>query len=281
MALASVVIPAHDEARGIGRTLAALREGLAGHDLDIVVVCNGCTDSTARAARVAEPRARVLEIPEPSKAAAVRVGNAATDVFPRVHLDADVVLTGASVLALVAALDGGAVLAAGPRRVLVMDGVHPVVRWYYDVWQQLPQVRGGLFGRGVIALSREGQGRVDTLPGLMSDDLVVSDAFAESERVVVAAAEALVRPPRRVRDLVRRRVRVATGNAQADAAGVRRGTSTTGWGTLAGLVRERPALAPRLPVFLAVTVLGRVGARRAVRAGDFTTWRRDESSRAG
>ena len=93
MAVASVVIPAHNEAATIGRNLRALREG-TGADLDVVVVCNGCTDRTADEARAADPSARVIEIPQPSKVEAVRVGNAATDVFPRIHLDADIELNG-------------------------------------------------------------------------------------------------------------------------------------------------------------------------------------------
>jgi hypothetical protein len=84
MAVASVVIPAHNEAATIGRNLRALRQG-TGTDLDVVVVCNGCTDRTADEARAADPGARVIEIPQPSKVEAVRVGNAATDVFPRIH----------------------------------------------------------------------------------------------------------------------------------------------------------------------------------------------------
>jgi hypothetical protein len=38
-------------------------------------------------------------------------------------------------------------------------------------------------------------------------------------------------------------------------------------------------LAVRLPVFIGVGFLSRLLARRAVRAGDFQTWLRDESSR--
>jgi hypothetical protein len=48
---------------------------------------------------------------------------------------------------------------------------------------------------------------------------------------------------------------------------------------LLGLARREPRLAVRIPLFLAVAVLARATARRAVRAGDFTTWLRDESSR--
>jgi glycosyltransferase involved in cell wall biosynthesis len=279
-ALAGVVIPAHNEERVIARTLLRLAVGVGPEDLDVVVVCNGCTDRTAEVVRSVAPRARVLEVPEPSKVEAFRVGNAALTIYPRVHLDADVAISGADVVNLVRPLQKGTVLATAPQRVLVKDRSSPLVRWFYDVWEQLPQVRAGLFGRGVIALSEEGQRRVDALPRLMSDDLGMSEVFAADERRVVLTAFAEVHAPGTLRDLVRRRVRVATGNAQASRLGVRRPESSTTWATLARVAASRPVLAPRLPLFVLVGVVARLQSRRAVRAGDFTTWLRDESSRA-
>jgi hypothetical protein len=275
--VASVVIPAHDEERGIARSLAALLDGSG--PFDVVVVCNGCTDRTAEVARRFEPQVRVLEIAEASKAAAVRTGNTATAVFPRLHLDADVVVTGADLLRLLEPLDRPGMLATAPRRVVPRDGCSPVVRWYYDVWEQLPQVDGGLFGRGAFVLTRAAQDRVSALPAVMSDDLAVSDAFDDHERVVVDAATVTVWPPRTVRDLLRRRVRVATGTRQAGQQGVRRRESVTRPGTLVEMARRRPVLLPRIAVFVAVTVVARLRARRFTRSGDFTTWQRDESSR--
>jgi Glycosyl transferase family 2 len=279
-AIASVIIPAHNEARGILRTLERLYEGVTPDELDVVLVCNGCTDDTAARVRAHHRSVRVIEIPEPSKAAAVAVGNAAAAVCPRVHLDADVQLSGASLRALIAPLRRGEALATAPRRVLDRTGSSLMVRWYYDVWERLPQVRGGLFGRGVFALSAEGQRRVSSLPALMSDDLAVSEAFAADERSVIEEASVVVVPPRTLRDLVRRRVRVATGIAQASAVGACGPDSQTSLGTLARLGVAEPRLAARIPVFVSVAVIAKVKARPAIRAGDFTTWLRDESSRA-
>ena len=279
MAVASVVIPAHNEAATIGRNLRALRRGTRDDDLEVVVVCNGCTDQTAEAARAADPRARVIEIDEPSKAEAVRVGNTATEVFPRVHLDADIELSGTDLLSLLEPLSRRGVLATGPRRDVPKTGCSRWVRWYYEVWESLPQVESGLFGRGVVALSEEAQARVSALPRMLSDDLGMSDAFSAQERCVVSTAVAVVHPPRTVRDLVRRRIRISTGNTQAARLGVRRPASRTRLRTLLALSVSRPGLALRVPVFLGVHVAALVGARRAVRAGDFTSWQRDESSR--
>lgn len=279
-AAASVVIPAHNEERGISRTLTALHDGLAEGDLAVIVVCNGCTDATAAVVRRGFPSVRVLEIPEASKALAVEVGNAAAEVFPRVHLDADVAITGRSVQALIAPLSTGTLLATAPRRTLATAGCSALIRAYYYVWERLPQVQAGLFGRGVFALSAEGQRRVSAQPRLMSDDLAASEAFAPHERAVIGSATVTVVPPRRTRDLIRRRVRVVTGNAQATAAGVRGAESATTLGTLWRMARREPGVALRLPVFVGVAVVAKLGAGRAVRAGDYTTWLRDESSRA-
>ncbi|WP_374458208.1 glycosyltransferase family 2 protein [Nocardioides sp.] len=280
MAVASVIIPAHNEAATIGRNLLALREGTQGTDLDVVVVCNGCTDQTAEVARRADPLARVIEIKQPSKAEAVRVGNTATDVFPRVHLDADIELSGTAVMQLLEPITHDNVLATAPRRDVPKASCSRWVRWYYDVWEALPQVESGLFGRGVVVLSEQAQARVTALPRMMSDDLGMSDSFSGDERRVVPGAVAVIHPPRTVRDLVRRRIRIATGNTQAAQLGVRRPASRTRLRTLLGLAVSRPGLALRLPVFLGVHVAARLGARRAVRSGDFTTWQRDESSRS-
>lgn len=279
MAVASVVIPAHNEAASIGRSLRALRKGVGDGDLDVIVVCNGCTDRTAEVARRADPGARIIEIDQPSKSEAMRVGNAATHVFPRVHLDADIELSGTALLELVGPIAREEVLATAPLRSLPRTGCSRCVRWYYDVWEMLPQVEAGLFGRGVVVLSEDGEARVQQLAEVLNDDLAMSDAFSADERRVVASAVAVVRPPRTVRDLVRRRIRVATGNQQAAHLGVRRASSRTSVRTLLGLAVTRPAVAVRMPVFLGVYGVAALGARRAVRAGDFRTWQRDESSR--
>lgn len=313
--VASVVVPAHDEERTIGRLLDALCAvpGL----LEIVVACNGCTDGTARVA--ARYPVTVLDLPEPSKAAALRAGDEVARAFPRVYLDADVEITADGVARLAAAVDQGVtdsvepervavgtwgaadgvgqdraasvgagggrgdrarVAVAAPVRVMPRTGVTLLARWYYDVWEALPAVREGLFGRGVLAVSREGARRVAALPRMMADDLVLSEAFAPAERMVVPEVAVVVHPARTLRDLVRRRARVTTGNVQADRAGLRGADARTSPGDLWRLVRERPALAPRVPVFVAVAVAGRLRARRALRTNDFTTWHRDTSSRA-
>jgi N-acetylglucosaminyl-diphospho-decaprenol L-rhamnosyltransferase len=272
----SIVVPAHNEEASIARLLESLRAGAQPGEVEVIVVCNGCSDRTAEIARGFG--VHVVELAEPSKAAAVAYGDSLANHYPRLYVDADVELDVPAVRALCAALEG-AVLAAGPRRELLLDHTSWLVRAYYAVWKRLPQVGTGLFGRGVVAVSAAGHERTRALPAVMSDDLAMSEAFAPSERAVVDDAVVRIRSPRTLRDLIRRRIRVATGNTQLDQAGRRSDAAKTSWTDLLRIARTEPRVAAAVPVFAGVAIVARLASRRRVRSGDFSTWLRDDSSR--
>jgi glycosyltransferase involved in cell wall biosynthesis len=274
-ALATVVVPAHDEGRVIGRLLEALVQP-DGPRLHVVVVANGCTDRTADIAR-SSPGVQVLELEEGNKQLAMRAGALRAGAHPVVFVDADVVVSADAVLALVIALAEEGVEAAAPRRVLDLDRSSVLVRSYYALWSALPQVTNGLFGRGVIALSVAGRDRVANLPLYLSDDLALSESFSSDERRVVDGAVVVVVGPRGVGDLLRRRQRIVMGNREFDETSP--GRQRTGLRTLVDVVRRRPALAVHVPTFLAVTVASRVALR--LRRADGPVWLRDDSSREG
>ncbi|WP_301365233.1 glycosyltransferase [Streptomyces xanthophaeus] len=298
--MTSIVIPAHNEGRVIGRLLDALLADTSVSGPDIVVVCNGCTDDTARVAGGRGDRVRVVEIPTPSKHRALRVGDEHARGFPRLYVDADVVVGAADVRALVGALDRSPeLLAAAPGRDIPLGGCAWPVRAYYRVWQRLPAVREGLFGRGVIAVTEAGHARLAALPPLMADDLAASLAFGPGERRVVEGARVVVRPPRTWSDLIRRRVRAATSSAEFERfQAARRAeapegapeqvpepvsgqSARTGTADLRALLRARPTLLPGVVVFVVAALAARRGSRKAIRDQDFSTWLRDESSRQG
>jgi glycosyltransferase involved in cell wall biosynthesis len=274
----SVVIPAHNECPVIGRLLSGLLKDAKPGEFDVVVVANGCTDNTAGIAAGFDS-VTVVETPVPSKFAALRLGDRHASGFPRLYVDADIELSTADARALARALEEPGVLAVAPTRRLVLDRRPLSVRWYYQFWERLPVVEDGLFGRGVIGVNAEGQARLGEIPNVMGDDLAASVAFQPHERRVVRQSTVLVHTPRTGVDLVRRRIRSATSTeqlAQRTPAGDGARTRRT---DLLDVVRRDPAMALRLPVFLGITVVSRARAKRRLRAGDFTTWLRDESSR--
>jgi hypothetical protein len=276
----TIVIPANNEARVIGRLLGQLLPDKLASDFNILVVANGCTDDTAEVARSFGPCVRVLSIPVAAKHEALAAAHRETADFPRIYVDADVELTAQDIKELAAALDEPGVLAAAPERHLVLDGRPWPVRWFYDVWLRLPEARRGLWGRGVIAVGPEGQRRIAALPPLIGDDLAASLLFAPAERRVVAAARVVVHPPRSCADLIRRRVRCATGVSQLERApGTPPSTARTRPADLLGIISADPRMAPRVALFLSIVCTARLISRREVIRGDFTTWHRDESSR--
>src|SRR6476619_2539417 len=113
----SVVIAAHNEQDVLGRCLDALLRTARMGELEIAVVCNGCTDGTADVARGYGEDVRVLETPEASKTAALNLGDRVVFGFPRFYVDADVTLPLASVRRIAVRLAKGDALAAAP----VMD----------------------------------------------------------------------------------------------------------------------------------------------------------------
>ncbi|WP_436531150.1 glycosyltransferase family 2 protein [Actinoplanes sp. HUAS TT8] len=276
----SIVVPAHNEAAVIGRLLTALLADAEPGELDVVVVANGCTDDTAEVARGFGPAVTVVETGAANKHRALRLGDEHARHYPRMYVDADVVIGTADVRRLAAALEQPGVLAVAPDRRLTTTGRPLTVRWYFRVWELLPSVRAGLYGRGVIAVGPEGGRRLAELPEAMGDDLAASVAFRPEARRIVPDAVVEVHTPRATRDLIKRRVRSLTTTAQMlRIEKVNTEESRTSRADLIGIARRNPALLPHLVVFLAVTMVARAKARRPIREGDFNTWLRDESSR--
>lgn len=215
--LGSVVIPAYDEAAVIGRCLDALFTGFDAGELDVVVVCNGCIDATADVARASGHPVRVRELKSASKPAALRSGDAAAKVFPRLYLDADVVVPGAAARQVLERLRAGALAARPPTRYEISGASGPV-RSYYRARSRLPAVSGSLWGAGVYGLSAAGRSRFGAFPEIVADDLWADLQFAADEVEVVAGAPVAVRVPRNSRDLLRVLGRAYRGKREMERA---------------------------------------------------------------
>jgi glycosyltransferase involved in cell wall biosynthesis len=272
----SVVIPAHDEERVIGRCLRALTAGADPAELELVVVCNGCTDATAGAARAAAPHAVVLELAAASKPAALNAGDAVARRFPRFYVDADVELPIESVRATARVLQRGDARCAAPAPQFAVADRSWWIRQFYDTWQRLPYLGAGVVGNGVYALSADGRARFGAFPEITADDQFVLQQFDARERLTVADHRFVVHPPTRVRSLVRIRTRAYRGARELDHSGFARHDAIRGAGrALADLLLRRPRHLAGVAVYVTVGLVAKAGAFLPRR----TRWERDDSAR--
>ena len=283
--LGSVVIPAHNEAAVIGRCLDALFTDFAPGELDVVVVCNGCSDDTSALARSAGHPIRVIERRAASKPAALRLGDTAVTALPRLYLDADVVLPGPAARAVLERLRAGAVAARPPVRYESSDASAPV-RSYYRARSRVPAVLGSLWGAGVYGLSAAGRQRFDAFPDLIADDLWVDRHFDPSEVEIVDAAPVVVTVPRRSRDLVRVLRRSYRGKAEPapviDLGDPAPETIRSTVQDLGRLAAAGPAAALDAATYAAFAIGARLALALAPSAGyplATARWERDDSSR--
>ncbi len=275
----SVVIPAHNEAGVIRRGLDVLFAGVSAEALDVVVVCNGCTDATAAVARDSGHPVRVIELPQASKAAALRAGDRVARGFPRLYLDADVVLPGESAQRVLAHLRAGALAARPPIRYETGRSSAPV-RSYYRARAEIPAVLGSLWGAGVYGLSETARSRFEVFPDLGADDLWLDRLFAPHEIEVIDCPPVIVFVPRTTRDLlwVLRRTYGGKEETRAGASASDRATTVTrsALGDLARLARRGGTATVDAAVYAAFATAGRLALAFAPARG----WARDDASRS-
>ncbi|WP_157981726.1 glycosyltransferase [Protaetiibacter intestinalis] len=273
----SVIVPAHDEAHVLAVNLARMTSGIPRDALQFVVVANGCSDDTAEIARAAG--VDVVELATGSKIAALNAGDAAARYAARAYVDADVRVSGETLLALAELLthsDGP--LVASPRFTVDTRFSSLFVRAHYRVWEHTDYRRSGHIGSGVYALSARGRMRFDRFPEVIADDRYVQQLFSPAERALLPGHSFEVPAPRTLRAQIRRATRIQRGNDElAERFPELRSESVVSRaGGLLGRIARRPQLWPAVPVYL----VGTVGPRlRAATARGPQAWNRDETSR--
>lgn len=268
----AVIVPAHNEAAVIARTLRTLAP-LTVIGIEIIVVCNGCTDETAEIAREFAG-VQVLEAEQASKTAAMNLGDETATAWPRLYLDGDIDANPHSVLAVFAAFAQPGVLAARARYIYDAVGVSIPVRSYYRARSRIPAPPTRLWGAGGYATNEEGHRRFGRFDDVTADDSWFDEQFEADEKAVVATAPMRVRTPRRAADLVAVLTRRRRGVLEL---------GTTDEASSRGRALLRSVRGPRSAIdagwYAVLTLLARRRALRTWRQGH-RGWDRDASSRA-
>jgi len=275
----SVIIPAHNENSVIARTLRAITDGAAPGELEVIVVCNGCTDDTAAVARRFTPSVHVIETDVASKTHALNLGDEAAQCFPRVYVDADVVITVEAIRILARRLERADVLVVAPTPGFDLSGCSWAVRACFHIRSLLPSAQEGIGGSGVYALSEAGRRRFREFPEVTADDGYVRIQFRLEERETLRSVNSTVFPPRTTKDLIAQKTRAHYGSFQL-ASLFPRLWENRGESNHESLIRlfGDPRLWCKLAVYCLVTTIAKHRARNRM-GSKLLTWDRDDTSR--
>lgn len=274
----SVIVPASNESAVIGGTLAALLDDAQPEELEVIVVCNGCTDDTSQIAAGFGPAVRVVETPCRSKSKALNLGDQVAQSFPRFYVDADIRLHTSDIRTIAEALSASRAVVASPALELDASTSSWSVRAYHRIWVRLPAIRAGLVGRGVYCMTQEGRDRFGAFPDVIADDLFMHVVFEPASRLSVTSCSSEVRAPQTLKALLERKTRACAGNRQLQTiAGNVAGGDTTAW---LRVVAEDRRLAWDVPVYVFVTLVAMLRGRWKLLRGEVGTWNRDESTRS-
>lgn len=278
----SIVIPAYNEGENITKLLESIVPEDTRLQLEIAVVCNGCTDNTHELALRFTDRVTVQNLVQPSKTAALNRGDAVVASFPRIYLDADVKTNKSVLLDYLEQMRSSGLPSGGININFELDGRPYLVKCFYAIWSSLPyqSARTRSMGSGFYALSEAGRSRFSKFPDVVADDEFINRLFSPDQRFQPPDLSVVVRAPKTLLGLIRIKSRSYAGNRQLERLGIvgtgeRLGTKKE----LLGLLRSKETCTPTL-VYIAIQTLARAHSRifRATARG---IWLRDESNRTG
>ncbi|WP_307858582.1 glycosyltransferase [Microbacterium flavescens] len=271
----AVIIPAHDEAEVIARTLRSLAPLCTLQGVEVIVACNGCADDTAGiAARFGG--VRVAETDVASKVAGLNLGDRVATAWPRLYLDADIEISPSAVIAVFDALDSPGVLAARPWYSYDISGATAPVRAYYRSRGRAFAPATRLWGAGGYAVGEAGHARFAEFPRVTADDSWFDAQFTEDEKRVVTTVPMRVRTPRNAHDLVAVLARQRRGYVEL---GISSHAGSRGRSVLRAV--RGPRSAWDAGWYILLTLAARRRADRVMRRSGERRWERDGSSRRG
>lgn len=276
--MTSIIIPAHNEEKVIERCLRPLIYSVENDELEVIVVCNGCTDQTAKIVSRTSDKIICIETDIASKANALNIGDEAAHFFPRFYLDADISISMEVISAVMKALEDG-YMAASPEAEMNLADSSWIVKAYYDVWLSLPYCRAGMIGAGVYALSVEGRSRFKMFPDIIADDGYVRCLFNESERGAVRGYYSMVTAPGKLSDLVKIKTRSRLGRYELEEKypGLMTNEEKDYLGAMKELV-QNVRMWPKIFIYIVVNYITRARAMWQ-KKNNTLAWERDDSSR--
>lgn len=275
----SIIIPAHNEASVVARTLNSILVNTLDRPLQIIVVANGCTDTTVEIVRKFGDKVELVETPVGSKVQALNLGDRVARYDLRAYLDADIELSPNALQSVVDAFNDTSVRLAMPRAKHVYRGKNPFLAGYYALWRSMPYVRRGAMGGGFYCIDKELRSRFREFPAITADDKFMRNLAKPTERRVIDGCYATVTMPETFGSLLRVKTRWTYGNLELAAA--RPDLNCNDQNKHEGALKHilmRPWLWIHIPAFVFVYVYAQLTARKRFTAKQ-AVWERDATTR--
>ncbi|ORC32651.1 hypothetical protein B4O97_15950 [Marispirochaeta aestuarii] len=274
----SVVMPAHNEEKFIARSLRAITKGAPPDQMEVVVVCNGCSDKTAEVARSIPGPITVIESDIPSKVQSLNIGDKLVSSFPRFYVDSDIIFTFADLKKVADELEKVGVLAAAPEFIFDDSTASSAVKAYYRVWRRMPYFESGRIA-GAYGLSEEGRRRFEEFPDIIADDGFVRLHFHPSERVTVKSSSVVVTTPRDLANLIKIKSRSHGGTYELRKKYPKLFNNETTSPTLSlkRMIEQKVSIKDSL-IYIYVSLVAKFKGKMNQFTGR-KKWERDESSR--
>lgn len=216
--MASIIVPAHNEAAVIQRCLDSLINQ-TGVD-QLIVACNGCSDNTADLVK-AYPEVLCLNIAKPSKTNALNAAEQHISSYPIFYLDADTQLAEGTIATITQALAAKPELKlVAPTPKIDVSKSSWLVKQYYKIWLSLPYIQSGVIATCSFIVTEEGRKRFDHFPDVINDDRFIHCQFKAHEVSNIANTAIYIQAPRRLYSLIKIKTRARLGNIQLKQRGL-------------------------------------------------------------
>ena len=274
--MATVIVPAHNEASVIRRCLDSLigQEGLD----TLIVACNGCTDETVAIVRKEYPQAICLDINTPSKVNALNEAEKHIRSWPVFYIDADTRLSSNAIADISNAMQDGFTLLAAPEPVIDTTQSSWLVKQFYHVWLQLPYIRDGVVATCSYVISETGHQRFKHFPNIINDDGFVRCQFDRTERRNILGTQVFITAPHNLASLIKIKTRARLGNMQLAASGL---CTCKEQKPYSRILRDRLLSKEFIAVlsYLAIVTVIRLRAAWQYRNVSTYRWEKDQTSR--
>ena len=274
--MATVIVPAHNEASVIRRCLNSIigQEGLD----TLIVACNGCTDETVAIVLKEYPQAICLDITTPSKVNALNEAEKHIRSWPVFYIDADTRLSANTIADISNAMQDGFTLLAAPEPVIDTTQSSWLVKQFYHVWLQLPYIRDGVVATCSYVISETGHQRFTHFPNIINDDGFVRCQFDRTERRNIPGTQVFITAPHNLASLIKIKTRARLGNMQLAASGL---CTCKEQKPYSRILRDRLLSKEFIAVlsYLAIVTVIRLRAAWQYRNVSTYRWEKDQTSR--